>query len=135
MKADRWISWRPRHLNQIADEAANQVMGSGIDFCNWSQPLPAPEILSKCKVCGFSDGGLRRSSGRAAIGWVIVAIVGDGVWQLGKGGALVDSGDGGSFAVEAWALELLADKLTILALNSNGVFDQSWIVCTNRFFP
>ena len=69
-----WITWRPRHLNQIADLAANQVMDSGEDFEVWSNPLPRPDILSETKVIGFSDGGLRSSSSKASIGWAIVAI-------------------------------------------------------------
>ena len=105
-----WITWRPRHLNQIADAAANQVMDSSEDFEVWSDPLPSPDILRATKVIGFSDGGLRSTSSKASIGWVIVAINDMGEWLLGKGGMAVEGGQAGSFSVEAIGLEVLVDK-------------------------
>ena len=122
-----WITWRPRHLNQIADQAANQVMDSGEDFEVWSEPLPRPDTLRDTKVIGFSDGGLRSSSSKASIGWVIVAINDRGVWVLGKGGMAVEGGRAGSFSVEAIGLEVLVDKIGHLTKLDNGVGDTSWM--------
>ena len=123
-----WVTWRPRHLNQIADQAANLVMDSGVDFTVWANPLPTPETLARTKVIGFSDGGLRGNSGKASIGWVIVAVNDRGVWQLGSGGMAVNCGAGGSFAVEAIGLEVLVDKVGYLTKYDKGVDDASWMV-------
>ena len=125
--SDSFISWRPRHLNQLADEAANKCMDAGVDFANWSDTLPTPEELRKCRVVGFADGGLRRNTGKAAIGWFIAAINKEGVWRLGDGGSRVDVDSAGSFAVEAWALECLVDNLLCLTHFTNGARDDSWM--------
>ena len=120
-----WVSWRPRHLNQLADQAANQCMDSNSDFVDWSYPLPDHSIMPDLKILGFSDGGLRKEVGKAAVGWVVVAVV-DGIcWHLGRGGACVDCGEAGSFLVEAIAFETLIDNITTLCMNT-GVCDDSW---------
>ena len=120
-----WISWRPRHLNQLADQAANQCMDNNLDFVDWVDPLPDQSILSDLHVMGFSDGGLRKESGRAAIGWIVVALVDKQCWLLGKGGSGVDIGEAGSFLIEAVALETLLDIITSLCMKT-GVRDCSW---------
>ena len=74
---------------------------------------------------GFSDGGLRKEAGKAAVGWVIVAVVNGVCWLLGKGGACIEIGEGGSFLIEAVAFETLIDNITTLCMNI-GVQDDSW---------
>ena len=128
-----WISWRPRHLNQIADPAANQSMDSNSDFTIWADPLPDPDTLKNTKIIGFSDGGLRKNVNKAAVGWVIVAVTEEGIWQVGKGGKFIKCGDAGSFGVEAVALETLVDSLNYLTLIDNGVRDNSWMVSSLNF--
>ena len=78
-------------------------------------------------MVGFSDGGLRKSSGKASIGWVVVAINDMGVWQLGSGGMAVDCGAAGSFSVEAIGLEVLVEKLVYLTTYDKGVDDATWM--------
>ena len=78
-------------------------------------------------MVGFSDGGLRRGSNRAAVGWVVVAINDEGVWQLGWGGKIIVCGAAGSFCVEAIGLEVLVDKLGYLTNFESGVDDRSWM--------
>ena len=128
-----WITWRPRHLNQIADEAANRAMDSNEDFEAWSVPLPSPDILKYTKVVGFSDGGLRSASSKASIGWVIVAINGRGEWELGRGGMGVEGGRTGSFGVEAIGLEILIDKFGLLCNLDTGVYDDSWMTTRIKY--
>ena len=120
-----WVSWRPRHLNQLADQAANQCMDSNLDFVEWSEPLPDQSQLSDLQILGFSDGGLRKEAGKAAVGWVVVAVVNELCWLLGRGGACVDIGEAGSFLIEAIALETLVDSITTLCMKT-GVCDNSW---------
>ena len=62
--------------------------------------------------------------GKAAVGWVIVAVVDGGCWLLGKGGNKVECGEAGSFLVEALAFETLIDNVTTLCIQS-GVRDDS----------
>ena len=132
-KVPLFITWRPRHLNQLADEAANQCMNSGCDFVDWSQPLPDASILVRSKLLGFSDGGVRRDVRLAAVGWIIVAVV-DGVcWLVGRGGKKVDCGEMGSFMAEAIALGFLLDNVLLLC-NHKGVHDNSWCVNSILFF-
>ena len=76
---------------------------------------------------GFSDGGLRRSAGKAAVGWISIASNDKGVWRLGEGGSMVECGAAGSFAVEAWALECLADKLLTITHVDEAPEDDVWM--------
>ena len=76
---------------------------------------------------GFSDGGLRRSTGKAAVGWIIVAVNDKGVWWIGERGSKVNCGAAGSFAVETWAFECLADKLVNITHGSGDCDDNDWM--------
>ena len=100
-------------------------MDSNRDFVDWSHPLPDHSIMPDLKNLGFSDGGLRKEVGKAALGWVVVAVVDGTCWLLGRGGACVDCGEAGSFLVEAIAFETLIDNITTLCMNT-GVCDDSW---------
>ena len=100
-------------------------MNTGLGFAHWIDPLPDFSILSNFKILAFSDGGLRKEVGKAAVGWVIVAVVDGGCWMLGKGGATVECGAAVFFLVEALAFETLIDNVTTLCMN-NGVRDDSW---------
>ena len=124
-KATTFISWRPRHLNQLADLAANQCMDNSNDHNHWNLPLPCLTKLQTLRVVGFSDGGLRKNVGKAATGWAILAIDGTEAWILGLGGTAVQAGSHGSFGVEAFALEELVTNLLSLCSN-HGVEDNSW---------
>ena len=100
-------------------------MNSGLDFAQWIHPLPDHSILSDLKILAFSDGGLRKEVGKAAVGWVIVAVANGACWMLGKGGACVDCGAAGSFLIEAIAFETLIDNITTLCTNT-AVCDNTW---------
>ena len=57
----------------------------------------------------------------------------EGVWQVGKGGKIIECGDAGSFWVEAVALETLVESQTYLSLLDNGVMDNTWMVSPQKF--
>ena len=92
-----------------------------------------PGDSSKAQIIGFSDGGLPRSVKKAAVSWVVEEIAEEGVWLLGKGGQNVDCGSGGSFMVEALALECLVEKFVSLSCLDLGVLDDTWMVSPVEF--
>ena len=120
-----FITWRPRHLNQMADLAANPCMNNSSNHAKWNRPLPSLAKLKTLRIIAFSDGGLRKDVGKAATGWYILALDGLEAWVLGVGGTVVQSNKLGSFGIEAFALEELITNLLYLCKN-HGVTDNTW---------
>ena len=125
------IAWRPRHLNQIADAAANKCMNNMTSFINWVDPLPSVNTIKQLRLVGFFDGGLRRNKdgtairNTAATGWAIFALIGREAWCLGGGGTLITSHAHGSFGAESFALEELVASLKYVCSHA-GIDNNSW---------
>ena len=110
------VEWRMREWNRQADFVVNEAMDSGAAM-EWSDLVLLSNACYR-NVLVFSDGGLRRPSGRAAAGWVAY-VREDAGFRMMAYAAQPLGGVASAFAAEAIALEMAVSFLVTLAMRRN----------------